>query len=55
MSLGWQTESALLPKKAKPINVSDDSAWFNLQSSIEAAKGTKAEEGRKRKREGEDR
>jgi hypothetical protein len=33
MSLGWQTESALLPSKAKPITV-DDKSMFSLKAII---------------------
>ena len=40
MSLGFLTESSILPKKAKSINVGDDTALFNLQSSISSLKGS---------------
>jgi hypothetical protein len=41
MSLGWQTESALLPKKAKPIEVTNDTSIFNLQNAISTLKSSK--------------
>ena len=34
MSLGWQCESALLPSKAKPIHLSNNSSMVGLKAVI---------------------
>ena len=38
MSYGWLAESALLPKKSKPIKVDDDGSCFALKAVIQREK-----------------